>query len=77
MNPFKRWLMIRLTCYFGFHLPLVERQITSGVKLRECPRCRCSWVSTKYIREHPFSRPTAWDVARGLYDKTQHYEGDK
>lgn len=77
MNTFKRWIVIMLTCRLGFHLPMLERPVTEGVKLRECPRCHRTVVFTKYSNAYEFNRPSAWDVARGLYDRPQDKWNEK
>lgn len=75
MNTVRRWLTIMLTCRLGFHLPMPERMITEGTKLRECPRCHWTIVATKHSTWREFNKPLAWDVAKGLYDRPQDQWG--
>lgn len=75
MTTLRRWLTIMLTCRWGWHKPMLERLVTTGVKVRECPRCHRTVVSTRYGNEYQFNTPRALDVARGLYDRPQDHWG--
>jgi hypothetical protein len=70
-----RYLHILFTCRLGFHAPYLQRPVTEGVKTLECPRCHRTVVATRNSRWFVFNRPSAWDVARGLYDRPQDHWG--
>lgn len=69
MKIYWRWLTILFTCGLGRHAKMRETTFPPNVIYSECIRCHHATYTRPGLPREVHLRPSAWDVARGLYDR--------
>ena len=70
MKIYLRWLKIVFICGLGRHAEMRETEFPGHVLYTECTRCHHATYTRPGMVRDVHLRPAAWDVARGLYDRS-------
>lgn len=69
MKIYWRWLTILFTCGLGRHAGMRTIHYPGDVTYTECTRCHHAIYTRPGLPRDVHLRPSAWEVARGLYDR--------